>query len=619
MPPTLRDLQALQSQARQDFMPWKQGIAFRDRLVRSRVPTEWPDKSAAETDLMVRNVYRNALLDKGRTAGLLMPKLVTWPTRGTKSDRAERNAEKRRRVATDWWHRSVLDVNLARYYIDALHAAAAYTMPWTRWRDYEGRPIRQRYPHFERVDPRFVYPLGHDSHGQLTQALIVRVRPLAELEAERGIDHASLVEIRSRAETITHKTRIMVQEVWYVDSTHWAVYVTDSPHYDTGTIALRTFAVPGTSIDARTSWIAEPERHNLGRCPLVELKTVGADDDYIAPLESVIPDTRRAHTIAAWALEEMSEHIFQPVGVRNLNMDEFGPGKIAGAVNPDLPIEIVYGRPPPNFEAWNAVLQGLNDAERTANQPEQRAGDPGASIVSDKGLQTLQGSFNAELADLQTRLARMMTVCTENAAAFDEQHCNAEKDVEGIESGKAFRETYKPRDLFDGDHRFETTFGAKLGLDQQAQLLRLTAMANMEALATRTLIREAGIVDDVLQEEREIGMERVLAIGIAQVAAQMQTGNPQAWDAMFEYFDMVDSDDVTHRVAMKEALMTINQIMPAGATAGLQAGAGPGDPSAAIAQDQALTRGAVSGPPLMSQLPPGIRSALAAGSPGGTG
>lgn len=530
------------------------------------------------------------------------------------------------------WQRSDLENQLEHLFYDYLHAAAAYMMPWTTFYDRDGNPIppAQRQVFAQVLDPREVYPLSHDSRGRMTSVVVAKMRRFSDLIQEYGPNHPGLMALAKNrtARTQGRDQLTAVEEVWFVDETEWGVAFADPGSRRTP--GAYQYIVPGRA-DATSSammvWAADPEPHMLDRCPLVEAKVPSYDNSYRSPLEPVIPHLRVAHNLMARVLDDIAESVYDSVVLSNVaNAEEFGPGSIHEAEDPSRPVQVVRSRPTSNVEATQHILTKLVEARKQARHPEQRAGDPGASIVSDKGLRTLQGSFNQELASMQRRVARMLADLNWNMANFDEKWCYGTKEIEGIEDGTSFNETYDPRELFAGDYRNNVSYGVTTGLDRNAAMLQLSTLLVNGVMSNRTFARETGAVDDPLHEERERGLEDVLKIGQGLLAAQASQGSTEAWDALRHYFDRVDGDKTTHRVALMEAINMITQPVPTqGPGAGGPELGGPGDAVlAARSQSAGGIPGSAEGQPpaasqeLLSLLPPAASRALGELAPGGT-
>lgn len=549
------DLRHLRSTAVQAHAPWKQQIIICDKVERGEWEILWPDMSVEDANPLVENIYAEALEDKTITAGAMPPTLATQPTRGTRRDAGERNAASRRRVGMGYWERSNVRKNLRKFYRDWLHAGMMVGSPWaTGFSGRDALPSSERFAYFEVVDPRTIYPLGWDSRGNLTAALMMRQRRIADLVADYGEFHPTLIEAKVR-----HAMRgwqlEWLEEIWYADSRQWAVAIGDSilPANQQGLM----FAQTGPEGSAVIDWLVEPQLHGLGQCPIKAQARTTVNDVPRGALLDIIPQLRVAQNFMARLLDDLQASIYAPVVLDNIkNPTDYGLGAVLVGTGQGKAF-IDRDRPPVNFEAQQTIAQIMEGARREAMEPAQRAGEAGAAIVSGKGTMALMGSFNAELAAAQGDLETLMTELTSVTAAFDETHCAGLKQIWVMDSsGTLADETYDPATLFKGDHRFRVTYGDRIGLDENQRLTRVAMVKQLGGMSDRRFKELTGMVDDVLDDETETAIA-------SMVAAYTELAIPQAiqagdFGAMVKLWEKIDTDKKTVREAVFEAMKEVS-------------------------------------------------------------
>lgn len=608
-------------QARQESLfqhrDWKASIHLADRVAADDWEVIWPDGVGENADPLVENLYTQALEDKMASAGSMLPHLFVSPTRGTRKDRGESNAALRQRVMMSYWGpwRANLKKNLKGYFRDWLHAGAVYTLPWTDWND----PVGRMFPYFMKLDPRTVFPLGHDSKENLTSALVMRQRRISDLVSDWG-HHPAFEDLRKHRSIKAMAAAEFLEEIWYFDGDTWAVAVGDSmlPAGMQGHEWVARDLTPQGGM--LTEWIHPPEKHRLFGCPVSEAKRLTADGRYRGALVDIIPQLKTAQNFMARLLDDLNSNIYAPVVLDNIeNPEEYGPGGILiGTGNGAARIE--HSRPPVNFEARQAVSDILTMARKQAFEPEQRAGEAGASIVSGKGTMALMGSFNSELAWVQTDIEALLARTTSITACFDEMWCAGEKVIEGWDR-EAYVEKYDPAKLFQGDYRCHVTYGERTGLDEQSHMTRLGLLRQLGGMSLRSFMEKAGVSEDPLQEEREITIEKLTSMFLDTVLPQaIQSGDLAA---LKQFVDKIDGDKLTVRAAVLDTIreMTAPQQAPGPEAAG---GGGPGD---VMKMMRSLSFGGIPGraeglplpgKELQQVLPPTARRMAAETAPGGT-
>ena len=578
----LDQLRHIRDEAIHTFNPWKAEISLVDRIAAGDWSIMWPDRSKEKSKPLVENIYVQALEDKMAAAGSILPSLFVPPKLGTRADRAEAQAQKRRRIMISYWDNSRLRRGLKAYARDWLHTGACYSMPWTAWKHFDGTPTmpNERFPFLIRIDPRQAYPVAHTPNGDLATVLVMRTRRVADVRAEWGEDHPALQRI-SQARAIRGTGELgWVEEIWYYDQTQWAVAVVD--HNLPSVMQQGSTFMPQPKFGTPVSeWLVPPETHMLFGCPITEAKRTPteSDDGYKSALIDIVAPLEVAQNFRARLLDDLDFSIYAPVVLDNIqNPEEYGPGATLVGTG-DGEARVLRDRAPVNFEADRTVTQILDGVRRDAFEPPQRSGTFGASIASAKGVNAVQGTWNAELAWVQGDLEWLLARSTAMAACFDEKWCYGTKQVMGWDDRKRpYRETYSPVDVFGGDYRVEVSYGDRTGLDEQNHMVKLATELQLGAISKRTFMARSSTVEDPLQEERDIALEKLTTLFIDGVLPQqIQSGDLRGFAAMVE---AIDNDDMLIRAAAMKVARELGMIPPADGS-GVVPGPDPATPDGA--------------------------------------
>jgi hypothetical protein len=624
------DLRYLRDLAVQAHQTWKAETLLADKVYSGDWEVLWPDGSVEQREPLVENTYALALEDKVITAAAIPMQLFTPPTRGTRNDEGEKNAQKRKRVGHSYHERSDLRRNLRRFYRDSLHTGLMVGMPWATGlvAGPAQRPPEERFAYFQAVNPRHVYPLGWDNRGRLTAAMVMRQKRIADMEADWG-KHPALTAARFR-HAVKGWQLHWVEEIWYFDSTQWGVAIGDAnlPATMQGSIIGPADAQGSMIMD----WLVAPAKHELGSCPLKAAARITHNDSPRGALIDIIPQLKLAQNFMARLLDDLQASIYAPIVLDNIkNPHEYGLGAVLIGTGAGKAF-IDRDRPPVNFEAQQTVQSIMEQTRRQAMEPSQRSGEAGASIVSGKGVDALLGTFNAELAAAQADCEILVGDLTSSTAAMDEQYCFGEKQINVLtDTGEMRDETYDPAKLFKGDHRFSCSYGDRTGLNEQQYLTRIAMVKNLDGLSTRHFMEKTGMVPDPLAEETDKGIEKLVALFTDLILPQeIQAGNKEA---LVKFIEKVDTDKMTMREAVYATIRETSIApaeqpgvqTPAGRAdimrmvRSLEAGGIPGSaegmPPSQIGQGPTPGAPPMPGPP---QLPPQIGRQLAQTAPGGT-
>lgn len=611
---------------------WKQRSRVSDMMLAHKWSTIWSDLTGNTDPPLVEDLYTEALEDKSYTAAGLHPRIMVAPSLTTRQDTGEKVAAKKRKVFTTYALNSRFAINKVRWFMDWWKEGATYGLPFTDqlWNP-NGAP---RHPFFVRIDPRQVFPMAHDSRGRLTAALVARVRRVIDIENEWGVNITELLT----AEGMEYGPTDMVEELMWFDTEQWgwAVYDRGYPNWtsDFRYMTADHLLSPADTSTAKTTggWIMPPSKHKMAHCPLVEGKRATGDSHYRGGLDVVIPQLKTAHNIMARIMKDIDMNIFAPKVYRGIvNPEDWGPEAdlfTDGSANAG--IDVI--REPINFEANQLVGAQLAAARAAGKYPQQRSGEPGASISSAKGTTAVQGGFNSEQAAAQSDLAQFIQDLLSQTAEFDEKWCGGTKNIMGFDQGQAYSEKYDPRTLFNtmkkheageaGDYRVLVTYGGGLGLDQASYLIQLGTAMQLKGMSATTYMRESGLVPDVETEKVEMLFDEIVAAFQAFMGQQaLQSGN---LDPLIKILDKLEVHDTTARQAIVAAVKDTFAV-PAGGPGGGPGGANPVD---TIRQARSMASGGMPGAEgqpgpgigreLAGVLPPRVRRALAEVGPGGT-
>lgn len=591
-------------QALEQHRTWKTDIYTADLIASNNWEILWPDDVVEESEPLVENLYLQTLEDKSASAGAMLPQMFVPPRRGTREDRAERDAQRRKRAMLGYWDRSRIRRDLKAYYMEWFHTGAVYTMPWCNWVDIgpDGERIQipdaMRFAFFQMLNTRQVFPLSHNAQKDLTSVVVMRQMRVSEFEHTWGKDNPGLRQIQADRETLGFDTGRWLEEVWYLDEHHWAVAVVDSllPSQQQGSAFVLGDMDKNHAMQAggpMTYWLHHPEKHRLGACPVTESRRVTHNGKYIGALWDIIPQLRVAQNFMARLLDDLEANVYAPTVLDNIeNAHEFGLGAtLRGDGMGEARIQ--RDRPDVNFEAQQTVRGIMSDMRKQAFEPPQRSGEVGASIGSGKLINAVQGTFNAELAWAQSDIEMLLERTTSVTARFDEVWCAGLKEIEGFDDqGREFLEKYDPAQIYKGDYRNKVTYGDRTGFDDHNHLVRWATILELGATSRREFMTQVAHTDDVMQLERDIVIEQLTDLFLNGVLPQtIQEGDLQA---LVAFIDHLDDDKETIRSAVTKTIKGMGSIPAEGSRQG-QGGGGSNARQDIMRQVMSLQAGGIPG------------------------
>jgi len=579
------DLSNLRRDVTLEHQDWKRRSMLSDYIATGQWSTIWDDLSVQQTDPLAENTYVEALEDKVADASSTDPQLIVPPTRGTRNDRAERNAETRRRVMRSYWDRSSFEQLKQNLYNDRIAHGAAYLYPWADLYNTQGEALEssERFPYLIRSDPRITYPVQHNLQGRMTSVIFSKIRRWSDLEAEYGKDNPGLQAAYyqwGNSGWVGSRKLDKAEEVWYFDDTHYAVGI--SVHAQINSVytyyenVLPQVMTANNAAGRIDEWLIPYQPHGMAWNPVQEVRRVTADGEYRGELDQMIPQLRVAQHIFARYLEILDKKAYPmliPKGI--INPEDIGPDAILITDNTEnATVEVVdIGA---DFEMRAIAEDATQRSRAMGKHPSERSGQQsGSGWLTGRGGQLLMSSYNTALATSQRDIAALLSAATSTAAHYDEIFCAGTKRIEGSDMQGAYSETYNPAQLFAGDYRCEVSYGAATGLDR-ANLMTNMAIAKELGLASnRTLRIQSGLFPDAMAEETEIAIEQASQGMIAKLFEQYATGNA---DPLKRFLELIDSDKETVRSALTKVVF---ETQPTPQQPGAQQQAPQGVPPAA--------------------------------------
>jgi hypothetical protein len=265
-----------------------------------------------------------------------------------------------------------------------------------------------------------------------------------------------------------------------------------------------------------------------------------------------------------------------------INPEDFGPGA-------DIRYRSAEGKidrlgPASHFDAKDMVARLGEEAAKQSNMPQQLTGDPGASIVSSRGIKASMGALDARLAVAHKQFENGLGKVSGFLLAFDEQFCNAEKTIIGDYRDMSDAEDYFPEKDVNGAWVVQCTYGLGAGSDPSNIEMRLNMNLANGLISKETARHQLPFLSDpdseVVKQFRE-AMQESIIMGVMQMA--QQDGGRLAGEAL----KLVTTDDIDLDSIMEELVKLVTAPPEADPSA---------DPGADVALGaESLARGGIPG------------------------
>lgn len=525
---------------------------------------EWPDLSQTPEAPTVANQVELGVNHWTSVGGAMLPS-VRVPVDKTADRRSEKPAaRKRERRIKQLWESSNLSELAALLWGDYAGTGSAVCGAWA---NFEEPDPAKRNPYLMRFDPRHTY-LIKDNLGNISELHVARKISAMELKAMYP----------EYKDTFRSSDDEMVEE--------WFWYTKDRVQY-------MLVDVSKGGAKANRNVILVDEEWDLGFVPAWEAVRPSFDGQRRGVFDQSIHILRTMQRLMLMTIMSTEEHAFPAIATYDaVNPEDFGPGGIVQLRSSEGRVERLG--PSAHFDVKDLIARLGEESGKQSVYPQQLSGDPGASIVSARGINASMGALDARLALAHKQFEVLFSKTGGFLLAMDEVFCDGDKTIVGDTRDTSKAEEYRPSKDVAGAWTAIATYGIGAGSDPANVEVRLS-MHLANGLLSRTTSREQlPFLEDPDAEGVLILREQFQDSLVQGILAQAQAGDPTlaAIGLKAMRADDVDLDKIVEELV--EAL--VNPEPPPQEQGGGALGALQGAES--------LARGGIPGQ--AEQAPPGI-------------
>jgi hypothetical protein len=414
------------------------------------------------------------------------------------SDRARSFADKRTRIASNYFAHSDLQVQM---YTGADHYITFGFVPFIIELDEEAGLPRIRvespigaYPEFDRYGRCIAFAKRYS----LTIAELVAQFPEYELQilGRDGYDQS---------------LNSVVEFVRYYDKDQSLIY-----------------------IPTRNNLILSRATNPFGKMMVVVARRPSIDGEMRGQFDDVLGIQLLRNRFALLAMEAAEKSVQSPIVVPNdVQEIQFGGDAIIRTNNPAGVRRVELPIPNGAFTEQSLLQQELRVGTR---YPESRTGNLDASIITGQGVQALMGGFDTQVKSAQAIFASALKDVISLCFEIDETFFDFEKTVRGVDAGSPYSIDYKPSKDIKKDYSADVRYGMLAGLNPAQGLIFMLQALGAKIISKDMVMRELPFGINVTQEQEKIEVEemRNSLIGSLQAYTQAipqiatQGGDPSA-------------------------------------------------------------------------------------------
>jgi len=400
------------------------------------------------------------------------------------NDRARNFADKRTRIASNYFQHSDLSVNM---YQGADWYVTYGFIPFIIELDEESKLPRIRienpigaYPEFDRYGRCVAFAKRYSmTLGELTSQF-----PEYENELLGGYGYKQ--DLNTQVEMIR-----------YYDKDQSIIY-----------------------IPSKQNLILSKALNPLGKMMVVVARKPSIDDELRGQFDDVLGIQLLRNRFALLAMEAAEKSVQAPIVLpQDVQELQLGGDAVIRTSNPAGVRRVELTLPQGAFTEQNLLNQELRVGAR---YPESRTGNVNASIVTGQGIQALMGAFDTQVKSAQAIFAAALRDVINICFEVDEKLFPAEKTIRGVDSGSPYEVTYTPTKDIKGDYSSDVRYGMLAGLNPAQGLIFMLQALGGGLISKDMAMRELPFTVNVTQELEKIETEKMRDSLLNSVSALTQ-------------------------------------------------------------------------------------------------
>lgn len=400
------------------------------------------------------------------------------------SDRARSFADKRTRIASNYFAHSDLSVQM---YSGADWYLTYGFLPFVIELDTEAKLPRIRlenpigsYPEFDRYGRCTAFAKRY----QTSLAELVSMFPEYERALLGGLGYKQ-------------DLNAVVEMVRYYDKDQSVIYLPD-----------------------KDNLVLSKARNPLGKMMIVVASKPSIDGEMRGQFDDIIGIQLLRNRFALLAMEAAEKSVQSPIVLpQDVQELQLGGDAVIRTANPAGVRRVELTLPQGAFTEQTLLNQELRVGAR---YPEGRTGNIDASIVTGQGVQALMGAFDTQVKSAQAVFASALRDVIQICFQVDEELFPQEKTIRGVDAGSPYEITYNPRKDIKGDYSADVRYGMLAGLNPAQGLIFMLQALGGGLISKDMAMRELPFTVNVSQEIEKIEIESMRQALLASLQAYTQ-------------------------------------------------------------------------------------------------
>jgi hypothetical protein len=273
-------------------------------------------------------------------------------------------------------------------------------------------------------------------------------------------------------------------------------------------------------VPRRENLILSQAANPLGKMMVVVARKPSIDGELRGQFDDVLGIQLLRNRFALLAMEAAEKSVQAPIVLpQDVQELQLGGDAVIRTANPAGVRRVELTLPQGAFTEQNILNQELRVGTR---YPESRTGNISQSVVTGQGVQALMGAFDTQVKSAQAIFAATLRDIIQICFNVDEMIYPEEKTIRGVDSGSPYEITYKPNKDIKGDYSADVRYGMLAGLNPAQGLIFMLQALGGKLISRDMAMRELPFTVNVTQELEKIEIEDMRGALLGSLTAYTQ-------------------------------------------------------------------------------------------------
>jgi hypothetical protein len=273
-------------------------------------------------------------------------------------------------------------------------------------------------------------------------------------------------------------------------------------------------------VPSKEDLVLSRAKNPIGKMMVVVARKPSIDGELRGQFDDILGIQLLRNRFALLAMEAAEKSVQAPIVLpQDVQELQLGGDAVIRTANPQGVRRVELNIPAGAFTEQNLLNQELRVGAR---YPEGRTGNVNASIVTGQGVQALMGAFDTQVKSAQAIFAAALRDVISLCFEVDEKIYPEEKTIRGVDSGSPYEVTYKPSKDIKQDYSADVRYGMLAGLNPAQGLIFMLQALGGGLISKDMAMRELPFTVNVTQELEKIEIEKMRDALLGSLTAYTQ-------------------------------------------------------------------------------------------------